>query len=418
MKLRKIRMWLITLIPLVIIGIFCALLFGLVLNSHTHTFEDNWTYDETNHWHAATCSHKDQIVSLAPHIWSDEELVPQTETALAYKKQTCTVCQFEKVETIARHAHDASNPLESDGTSHWRTCQLCGLKYDLTTHNSVENYSVTKNNGAYSVASHSTCTYCAHETTPVALPQTKYEVIQDTSIESGAKTFSTANTIYILDGTFSRVKFTIDAENVTIIGSCATTSIEVNYTENAQNSVIYECNLPFYNLGTNIYGDVSYLECTINSIYLTAKNKNINIVFDNCTITGTDSYGIHVLYGYDENSNDCNLSVTNCSFSQIGAYTIFLFGNSSTAKFGNIEIANNQFLGGWGDGKVKRAVLKLHQDAELCPISYDDITDTSKLTNAARALVTKILNSNNTFDKGGIACSYFNIDGIYFDTLD
>lgn len=188
---------------------------------------------------------------------------------------------------------------------------------------------------------------------------------------ANAKTLSTANTIYVLDGTFTETHFTFDAENITLIGSGATTSLQLHYTENAKNVVVYECQLTWDVPVQSIYGDVSYMKCTINNIRLAPKSKNINLTFDNCTITGTDAYGIYIVYGDDENSNGCNLSVSNCSFSAIRSYTIFLLGNSSVAKFGNIDIANNQFIGGWGSGEAKRAVLKLHQDTKLCPVSYD-----------------------------------------------
>ena len=34
---------------------------------HTHTFSDEWSYDETTHWHAATCQHADLRADEAPH---------------------------------------------------------------------------------------------------------------------------------------------------------------------------------------------------------------------------------------------------------------------------------------------------------------------------------------------------------------
>lgn len=28
---------------------------------HTHTYADAWNYDESNHWHDATCEHTDEV---------------------------------------------------------------------------------------------------------------------------------------------------------------------------------------------------------------------------------------------------------------------------------------------------------------------------------------------------------------------
>lgn len=45
----------------------CAYVIG-----HAHTFESNWTYDETNHWKNATCAHGEEKGSLSLH--SDEDM--------------------------------------------------------------------------------------------------------------------------------------------------------------------------------------------------------------------------------------------------------------------------------------------------------------------------------------------------------
>ena len=37
---------------------------------HIHTAEDKWTYDDTNHWQVATCSHAGELINIALH--SDE----------------------------------------------------------------------------------------------------------------------------------------------------------------------------------------------------------------------------------------------------------------------------------------------------------------------------------------------------------
>ena len=40
---------------------------------HVHTFSPIWNYDEDNHWHDATCEHKDQVFdSFGSHIDADD----------------------------------------------------------------------------------------------------------------------------------------------------------------------------------------------------------------------------------------------------------------------------------------------------------------------------------------------------------
>lgn len=34
---------------------------------HTHTFANAWSYDDTYHWHAATCEHTSEVDGKAEH---------------------------------------------------------------------------------------------------------------------------------------------------------------------------------------------------------------------------------------------------------------------------------------------------------------------------------------------------------------
>ncbi len=40
--------------------------------AHKHTFEKNWTNDETNHWHIATCEHTTEISGKAKHDYETD----------------------------------------------------------------------------------------------------------------------------------------------------------------------------------------------------------------------------------------------------------------------------------------------------------------------------------------------------------
>ena len=53
---------------------------------HEHTFAQEWSYDDTYHWHAATCEHTDLTADKAEHNWSDEVI------AEGVIIRTCTVC--------------------------------------------------------------------------------------------------------------------------------------------------------------------------------------------------------------------------------------------------------------------------------------------------------------------------------------
>ncbi len=69
---------------------------------HKHTFATEWSSNDTEHWHAATCEHKDEKDALAPHTF--DEGVVTTEPGYGVegvKTFTCTVCEKKKTENVA-----------------------------------------------------------------------------------------------------------------------------------------------------------------------------------------------------------------------------------------------------------------------------------------------------------------------------
>ena len=58
---------------------------------HEHTFDMNaYVYDDTNHWHPATCEHKDERNGVEAHTLGDW-IINRTDKT-RYKK--CTVCDY------------------------------------------------------------------------------------------------------------------------------------------------------------------------------------------------------------------------------------------------------------------------------------------------------------------------------------
>lgn len=55
---------------------------GYEENSHIHTFADAWSSDTDNHWHAATCEHTDEVKDLANHYDADRD-------------GACDACEYE-----------------------------------------------------------------------------------------------------------------------------------------------------------------------------------------------------------------------------------------------------------------------------------------------------------------------------------
>ncbi len=51
--------------------------------AHTHTFSTEWTYNESEHWHAATCEHTSERSGVGPHVMNGN---------------TCSVCGYVEEE--------------------------------------------------------------------------------------------------------------------------------------------------------------------------------------------------------------------------------------------------------------------------------------------------------------------------------
>ena len=95
-------------------------------STHEHTFAEEWSKDETHHWHEATCEHAD-AVEKAEHAWGAGEVTKQpTEEAKGEKTFTC-VCGATKVEEmdVLPHTHKFAEEWSKDETHHWKA-STCG----------------------------------------------------------------------------------------------------------------------------------------------------------------------------------------------------------------------------------------------------------------------------------------------------
>ena len=98
------------------------------MEAHTHKFATEWTYDETNHWHASTCGHEVKEAEAA-HTFNDGVITKEpTETEEGEKTFTCTVCGATKTEPVAKLTHTHTFDMtkwEKDATYHWHKA-TCG----------------------------------------------------------------------------------------------------------------------------------------------------------------------------------------------------------------------------------------------------------------------------------------------------
>ncbi len=139
---------------------------------HTHVYNRDGS-DESGHWNECFCGAKDTV---SAHEWDDGVITknPTIDTD-GERTYTCTVCDYEKVETIDKLGpnHTHTYDIEADDEhNHWTEC-ICGEKNGVAEH--------TWNDGATegNVTTY-TCTECGHKCTEIVASATGMSFLQST----------------------------------------------------------------------------------------------------------------------------------------------------------------------------------------------------------------------------------------------
>ena len=106
-------------------------------DSHEHSFSEEWKYDETYHWHEATCEHKTAVGSKEEHTFGEWTVtVVATEANKGSKERVCSVCLYKQVKAIPRldHEHDCSEEWKTDAVYHWHVCSICNELIEKEEH--------------------------------------------------------------------------------------------------------------------------------------------------------------------------------------------------------------------------------------------------------------------------------------------
>ncbi len=92
-------------------------------NAHQHTFSDEWSYNETNHWHAATCTEEGCGTAKGSDLaHADKD-----------NNKVCDVCGYDY-----DHEHTYAEETSSDAKSHWYAV-TCGCTIDTNKDDHVDN---------------------------------------------------------------------------------------------------------------------------------------------------------------------------------------------------------------------------------------------------------------------------------------
>ena len=105
--------------------------------SHTHSLSEDYSKDETGHWHA--CSGCTEKVDFGAHTEDSGTVTVQpTETTEGVKIYSCSVCGYVlRTETIPaitpEHTHSYGTEWKYESVNHWHECS-CGEKTDISPH--------------------------------------------------------------------------------------------------------------------------------------------------------------------------------------------------------------------------------------------------------------------------------------------
>ena len=67
---------------------------------HEHTCEKEWSFDDTYHYHKASCEHKSEVKDKAEHTGEWTIFVEATKTEEGKRKRECSVCKYVQEENI------------------------------------------------------------------------------------------------------------------------------------------------------------------------------------------------------------------------------------------------------------------------------------------------------------------------------
>lgn len=117
---------------------------------HTHTFSDEWTSDETYHWHVCTEENCNAVSDKTAHEWDSGVVkTPSGCGTTGTIKYTCTVCGYEKTETTPAGTHTFETEWSFDETTHW--------------HKSTCGHDVVSEQGKHEWNEQNICAVCGYE---------------------------------------------------------------------------------------------------------------------------------------------------------------------------------------------------------------------------------------------------------------
>ena len=229
--------------------------------AHTHKFATDWTKDETHHWHATTCEHKDEVSDKAEHTFGNWTTTKEaTEEAEGSKERVCTVCGYKVTEAIEKlaHTHKFATDWTKDETHHWyaATCEHTDEKSGFAEHTFGVWKVVQEPTDTQAGRNERTCKYCAYVDSVVLQPTPKgFRFVKGDTVV-GAKNSNNYSSVFIEGRTVTLSDFYMGKYEVTqeeYASVMEGQKVRVNGTDYALESNPSDCTADNFNF--NLFND-------------------------------------------------------------------------------------------------------------------------------------------------------------------
>ncbi len=167
------KKWLVLLVSL-LLAVFASLTAcGDRSGNHTHTYASEWSYDDTYHWHAATCAHDGKEGDKALHVFTVKERKKADCESGGYTLYECACGYSYKEDETPASEHNYAvvtvAPTCTEGGYTLHKCLVCGDEYrtdetEMLGHNLIDYAGklptcTEDGSGAYQI-----CTRCDYAT--------------------------------------------------------------------------------------------------------------------------------------------------------------------------------------------------------------------------------------------------------------
>ena len=112
-------------------------LLGACQPVHVHTYSDEYTYNETQHWFAATCEHNEEKNEVENHNFSSwTTKTSKTCTTDEILSRSCLTCFYEETKVGEKAGHTLQDvkgiaaTCETDGVKAHKHCTVCNKNFD------------------------------------------------------------------------------------------------------------------------------------------------------------------------------------------------------------------------------------------------------------------------------------------------